>query len=241
MEDHRREYFVDFRGQQKAKHVHDVVLWHVMRIGRSSSCCCAAPATRRDPDGTAHYASDRPSAFRLRIEPDGTRHESGVDAEGSYTRRTPMARVRGTGLSGFVRRASCPMLGVRSTPASLSVRVRSVLLALLPPSCLSLSLSLKGCYREISRRLSAATAGASLDPVRDCGPQRCLDAHARSDPVAVMPGRVLVLNGDHSVAPPQGTVFEVVNEVRAPASPDHPTPQQGRMNWPTLLAFSCPG
>ena len=26
-----REYFVDFRGEQKAKHVHDVVLWHVMR------------------------------------------------------------------------------------------------------------------------------------------------------------------------------------------------------------------
>jgi hypothetical protein len=26
-----REYFVDFRGEQKAKHVHDAVLWHVMR------------------------------------------------------------------------------------------------------------------------------------------------------------------------------------------------------------------
>jgi Bacterial PH domain len=26
-----REYFVDFRGEQKAKHVHDVVLWHVMQ------------------------------------------------------------------------------------------------------------------------------------------------------------------------------------------------------------------
>jgi hypothetical protein len=26
-----REYLVDFRGEQKAKHVHDVVLWHMMQ------------------------------------------------------------------------------------------------------------------------------------------------------------------------------------------------------------------
>ena len=26
-----REYLVDFRGEQKAKHVHDVVLWHTMQ------------------------------------------------------------------------------------------------------------------------------------------------------------------------------------------------------------------
>jgi hypothetical protein len=26
-----REYLVDFRGEQKARHVHDVVLWHMMQ------------------------------------------------------------------------------------------------------------------------------------------------------------------------------------------------------------------
>jgi hypothetical protein len=26
-----REYLADFRGEQKAKHVHDVVLWHMMQ------------------------------------------------------------------------------------------------------------------------------------------------------------------------------------------------------------------
>jgi hypothetical protein len=26
-----REYLADFRGEQKAKHVHDVILWHMMK------------------------------------------------------------------------------------------------------------------------------------------------------------------------------------------------------------------
>jgi hypothetical protein len=27
-----REYLADFRGEQKAKHVHDVILWHMMKL-----------------------------------------------------------------------------------------------------------------------------------------------------------------------------------------------------------------